>query len=90
MAGGAGPSVALGSGLPVLRLPEFFRSQRQIILDTEKLGRSAQDVAEELLDGTPRIRLGAVEGDDTLVVNVHTLNEGEEHAIADCMRELLS
>ena len=34
------------------------------------------------------IRLGPVEGDDTLVVNVHTLNEGEEQAIAERMREL--
>jgi len=30
-------SVGLASRLPILRVPEFFRSQRQIILDTERL-----------------------------------------------------
>ncbi len=35
---GGGPrSVGLSARLPILRVPEFFRSQRQIILDTEKL-----------------------------------------------------
>ena len=61
-----------------------------VIIDTDKLGRNAQYVAQELLDGSPRIRLGAVEGNDTLVVNVHTLNEGEEQTIADRMREILA
>ena len=74
----------------VVPVDSFVGLLLHVILDTEKLGRSAQDVAGELLDGTPRIRLGAVEGDDTLVVNVHTLNEGEEHAIADRMRQILS
>ena len=60
-----------------------------VVLDTDRLGKSAEDVTRELLDGTPRIRLTAPEGDDTLVVNTHTLNEGEEHVIADRMRELL-
>ncbi len=35
--GGSGASVALGSGLALRPVPEFFRSQRQIIIDTEKL-----------------------------------------------------
>ena len=59
-----------------------------VVLDTERLGKSAQDIAGELLDGTPRIRLRLVEGDDTLVVNVHTLDEREEQAITERMREL--
>jgi hypothetical protein len=37
MPGDGAQSVGLASRLPVLRVPEFFRSQRQIILDTEKL-----------------------------------------------------
>ncbi len=35
--GGGPQSVGLSARLPVLRVPEFFRSQRQIILDTERL-----------------------------------------------------
>lgn len=50
ISGGEGASVGLGAGLPILRLPEYFRSQRQIILDTEKLladrdGLTAAEVA---------------------------------------------
>lgn len=39
-------SVALGAGLPVVQPPEFFRSQRQIILDTKKLLAEAPRLAE--------------------------------------------
>jgi hypothetical protein len=35
--GGRGASVALGEGLAIRPVPEYFRSQRQIILDTEAL-----------------------------------------------------
>ena len=74
----------------VTPVSNFYGLLLHVVLDTEKLGKSAQVVARELLDGTPRIRLGPEEGDDTLVVNVHTLNEGQEQAIADRMSELLA
>ena len=61
-----------------------------VVLDTDRLGRSAEQVNEELLDGSPRIRLAATEGDDTLTINVHTLLDGEERVIGDRMRELLA
>ena len=35
--GGRGTSIALGDGLALRPVPEHFRSQRQIIIDTEKL-----------------------------------------------------
>ena len=54
------------------------------------MGKNADEVAKELLDGSPRIRLAGEGGDDTLVVNVHTLNEGEEQIIADRMKEVLA
>ena len=66
----------------------FVGLMLHLALDTDKLGKTATDVFNELLDTTPRIRL-AVEGEDTLTVNVHTLNEGEEHIIADRLRDLL-
>ena len=59
-----------------------------LALNTDKLGKTATDVLNELLETTPRIRL-AVEGEDTLTVNVHTLNEGEEHIIAGRLRDIL-
>ena len=61
-----------------------------VVLDRERLGKSAQDVTDDLLDGTPRIRLVAPTSDDTLVVNAHTLNEGEAEVIGERMRELLA
>ena len=66
----------------------FVGLMLHLALDTDKLGKTATDVFNELLDTTPRIRL-AVEGEDTLTVNVHTLNEGEEQIIADRLRDLL-
>ena len=61
-----------------------------VALDTERLGKSAQDVTDDLLVGTPRIRLVAPTSDDTLVVNAHTLNKGEAEVIGERMRELLT
>ena len=72
----------------VVPVSNFVGLMLHVILDTDKLGKSANDVFEELLGGSPRIRT-AVEGDDTITVNVHTLNEGEENIIADRLRELL-
>jgi L-seryl-tRNA(Ser) seleniumtransferase len=72
----------------VVPVDNFVGLMLHLALDTDKLGKSATDVFNELLDTTPRIRL-AVEGEDTLTVNVHTLNEGEEHIIADRLRDVL-
>ena len=72
----------------VVPTDNFVGLMLHLALDTDKLGKTATDVFNELLETTPRIRL-AVEGEDTLTVNVHTLNEGEEHIIADRLRDLL-
>jgi hypothetical protein len=47
MPGGSARSVGLSARLPVLRVPEFFRSQRQIILDTEKLLADEEGITTE-------------------------------------------
>ena len=72
----------------VVTTNNFYGVSLHLVLDTGKLDKTAADVLNELLEGTPRIRLAA-EGDDTLTVNVHTLNEGEEHVIADRLRDIL-
>ncbi len=77
-----------------LRGTEVIRTSRHpgvtlhVILDSEALGKSAQEVADELYAGNPRIRV-LREGNDTLNINVHTLNDGEEQIVADRLRDLL-
>ncbi len=72
----------------VVPTDNFVGLMLHLALNTDKLGKTATDVFNELLETTPRIRLAA-EGDDTLTVNVHTLNEGEENVVADRLRDIL-
>ena len=72
----------------IVRNGNYWGAGLQVALDSDSLGMSAQQVADELDEGEPCILVN-VEGDDTLAVNVHTLNEGEEQIIADRLNELL-
>jgi L-seryl-tRNA(Ser) seleniumtransferase len=74
----------------VVPTDNFYSLMLNVVLDTQKLGKNAEQVNQELLDGSPRIRLSVADGDDTLAINVHTLNDGEEQTIADRMRDLLA
>ena len=67
----------------VVPTDNFYSLMLNVVLDTQKLGKNAEQVNQELLDGSPRIRLSVADGDDTLAINVHTLNDGEEQTIAD-------
>ena len=69
--------------------PSYWGVGLDVSLDTAELGKSAPDVAAELLAGSPRVRLDAV-GDDTLRVCVHNLSEGDEHIVAEQMRSALT
>ena len=60
-----------------------------VTLEKEGLGKDARQLSEELLDGSPRIRV-TVLGDDTIAIVAHTLNDGEETVIADRLRGLLA
>ena len=60
-----------------------------VTLEKEGLGKDARQLSEELLDGSPRIRV-AVLGDDTIAIVAHTLNDGEETVIADRLHGLLA
>jgi len=73
----------------VVRHQRFYGSTLNVVLDTETLGKTAQQVSEELDAGAPRIWVN-VEGDDTLALNVHVLNEGEGEIVADRLRSLLA
>jgi len=67
----------------------FWAVTLQVTLDTNITGQTAQDIADKLDKGNPRIWVMS-EGRDTLTINVHTLNQGEESIIADRLREIIS
>lgn len=67
----------------------FWAVGLHFVLDTDLLGKEAKDVAEELENGSPRIRV-STDGKDTVVINAHNLSGGEELEIADRLRQVLS
>src|SRR5262245_40327108 len=64
-------------GIPVARIQ----------VDAGVLGKSAADVAAELLAGQPGIKVGQQR--DALTVNPHFLEPGEERAVCQRLREVL-
>ena len=81
-------------GASHVRATKVVRSGRHpgvslhVVLDSEGLGKSAQEVSDELYAGNPRIRV-LHEGGDTININVHTLNEGEDEIVAERLRKVL-
>lgn len=75
--------------MKVVRNNSFWAVGCHFVLDTEVLRKDADQVAQELDSGTPRIHLGT-SGKDTIVINAHNLRDGEELEIADRMRQVLS
>ncbi len=73
----------------VVNLQRFWGSSLHIVLDTQRLGKTAAQVSRELADGSPRIWVNT-QGDNTVVVNAHTLNEGEEKIVVRRLREVLT
>ena len=68
----------------------FSGSGLHLLLDTEALGKTAHQLANELLNtGTPGIRVGAV-ADDTIRIGAHTLQKGDDEIIVARLRELLT
>ena len=61
----------------------------EVVLNTPVLGINSKQLRKELDEGNPRIRVG-VRGDDTITINVHELNEGEEKIIVDRLRNILT
>jgi L-seryl-tRNA(Ser) seleniumtransferase len=73
----------------VVRNHRFFQHTLHVVVDTGAVGKSAQQITDELDAGNPRIWVG-VEGENTITVNVHTLNDGEEATIVDRLRDALA
>ena len=72
----------------VVEHDRFFRQTLHVIL-SPALGKTAQQVADELDAGTPRIWVG-VQGEDTITLNMHVLNDGEQDIVAARLRDALT
>ena len=66
----------------------FWGSTLHVVVDPA-LGKTAQQVSDELDAGAPRIWVG-VQGNDTITMNMHTLNDGEENIIAERLTQILT
>ena len=66
----------------------FWGSTLHVVVDPA-LGKTAQQVSDELDAGVPRIWVG-VQGNDTITMNMHTLNDGEENVIAERLTQILT
>lgn len=64
-------------------------SRLDVRIDTRTLGKNCDQVARELIEGYPSIDV-ATEGQDTIVLNVHNLNEGEETIVIEKLRTVLA
>ena len=73
----------------------FFESSLLVVIDP-KAGKTAQQVAQELNAGTPRVWVGVRSGlcptldDDTIIINAHLLNEGDQHIVAERLRDAIA
>ena len=53
------------------------------------LGKTAQQGSDEQDAGAPRIWVG-VQGNGTITMNMHTLNDGEQNIIAERLTQILT
>lgn len=71
----------------VVRHENFWGASLQLTLDS-KLGKTAKEVADDLDRGEPRIWVNP-ETENTIIVNAHTLQEGEGAIVARELRQSL-
>ena len=72
----------------IVQHKHYYGVTLNVVLDTDALGKTAEQVVKELDEGEPRIWVLTV-GDDTVTVNAHALNKGEEQMVADRLSEVL-
>ena len=78
---GTTPGVETG----IEKVPQYYGSHLSVTFDAVAVGKTAQDIADELDAGSPRIWVSVVD-DRTLTVTSHALNEGEELIVAERIR----
>ena len=72
----------------VVQNPNYWQIGLHVTLDTAALGKSAERVAQEMDEGSPRVWVN-VEGKDTVVVNAHALYDGDEEVVAERLAHVL-
>ena len=70
-------------------VPLFCGPGLDVVLDVKALGKNAQQVEDELYEGSPSIMVRA-SSEDTVGISADTLNEGDQDIIADRLRSVLS
>ncbi len=74
-----------GLHLEIENVPQYYGSSLNVTVDPGVVGKTVQDIADELDGGNPRIWV-MVTDDRTFEVNAHALNEGEEVIVAERIR----
>ena len=74
-----------GIDTEIEKVPQYYGSTLNVTFDTGVVGKTAQDIADELDAGTPRVWVSVVD-ERTLTVTSHALNEGEEFIVAERIR----
>ena len=67
----------------------YYGVTLKVRFDADALGLTAEDAKERLAEGDPSVWV-LTEGDDTLLVNAHTLNENEQEIVAESLRRVLA
>ena len=62
----------------------------RLMIDSEKLGKTASDVIGELRNGNPGIWVRQDADEESLIIRMPTLKEGGEHIIAQRLKEILN
>ena len=78
---GTTPGVETG----IEKVPQYYGSHLSVSVDPDVVGKTAQDIADELDSGSPRVWVSVVD-ERTLTVTSHALNEGEELIVAERIR----
>ena len=79
-------TVGIGK-MEIVHVGAHTGSTLHVGIDSEVAGKDARQVVAELDAGVPRIRVGG--SDDSIIIHVHTLNEGEEAIIIDRLKSVL-
>lgn len=74
-----------GLGLEIENVPQYFGASLNVTVDPGVVGKTAQEIADELDSGDPRIWVMMAD-ERTFTINAHALNDGEEVIVAENVR----
>ena len=71
---------------PERGLPEGLR----VLVDPAAAGMTASQLERRLAEGSPRIHVRTDEVPDSFIIRIQTVDEGDEHIIANRIRQILT